>query len=183
MRTPHFLPSPLGDSPIRGNVRKDKRVCVSAEGKVGDVSRSDEVFQPNLNDCLRQSIHDGYAVNSRTLSAFNSLPYGIRAPLGAYRFAVRQNIASNRTYRAARHIASRQDISLRYIVTDCLRLNSKKVGVFGKMLVQNQRKKRALFFLGRFAENVFSHKSGKLLRVQPFKQRKLIVTTAEYNEV
>ena len=41
---PHLLPSPLGDSPVRGNVRKDKRVCVSAEGKVGDVSRSDEVF-------------------------------------------------------------------------------------------------------------------------------------------
>ena len=41
----HPLPSPLGDSPVRGNVRKDKRVCGSAEGK-GDRLRWMRCFNP-----------------------------------------------------------------------------------------------------------------------------------------
>ena len=45
MRHPTLLPSPLG--------------------KVGGVSRSDEVFQPNLNDCQM-------AINSRKALLFNS---------------------------------------------------------------------------------------------------------------
>ena len=38
-------------------------LCLPLEGKVGDVSRSDEVFQTNLNDCRT-------AINSRKASAF-----------------------------------------------------------------------------------------------------------------
>ena len=86
----------------------------------------DEVFQPNLNDCLWQSIHEKQtlfnsrrlAVNSRTLPAFNS-PYeqhfpcppyergnvstadkgDSHVPLGAYRFA------AGKISRSLEHIA------------------------------------------------------------------------------